>query len=96
MGEKKIKKSSSGNADAHKAKMAAGSGKDPRPMPKITVPVLQFHGLDDTALIADGLNDTWKYLDNTWTLVTVPGAGHWVHHDKPELVTQTMLDWMKR
>lgn len=69
---------------------------DPRPMPKIAVPVLQFHGLDDTALIADGLNDTWKYLDNTWTLVTVPGAGHWVHHDKPELVTQTMVDWIKR
>jgi len=69
---------------------------DPRPMPNITMPVLQFHGMNDTALLADGLNDTWKYLDNTWTLVTVPGAGHWVHHDKPEVVTQTMMDWLKR
>lgn len=67
-----------------------------REMPRITMPVLQFHGLDDTALHANGLNNTWEYLDNTWTLVTVPGAGHWVHHDKPELVTRTMLDWFAR
>ena len=64
--------------------------------PRITMPVLQFHGLDDKALHADALNNTWKYLDSSWTLVTVPGASHWVHHDKPEVVTQTMVDWLKR
>lgn len=69
---------------------------DARDIPKIKVPVLQFHGLDDTALHANGLNNTWDYLENSWTLVTVPGAGHWVHHDKPDVVNQTLLDWLKR
>ena len=29
------------------------------------------------------------------TLVTVPKAGHFVHRDAPELVTRTMLRWLK-
>ena len=62
----------------------------------IDVPVLQFHGLNDPALLADSLNTTWMYLANTWTLVTIPGAGHWPHHDQPELVTDTMLTWLTR
>ena len=65
-----------------------------RPMPNIQARVLQFHGLNDTALHADGLNDTWKYIDNTWQAVAVPDASHWVHHDKPELVTRVMLNWL--
>lgn len=71
-------------------------GQDDRPWPKIKAPVLQLHGLKDTALHANGLNNTWEYVENTWTVVTVPEAGHWVHHDKPEVVTATMLDWLRR
>ncbi|MBI1319984.1 MAG: alpha/beta fold hydrolase [Candidatus Hydrogenedens sp.] len=69
---------------------------DPRDLPRIKVPVLQFHGLKDTALHANGLNNTWDWLDNTWTLVTVPNASHWVQHDAPEVVTNNMLDWLAR
>lgn len=60
----------------------------------IVVPVLQFHGLNDPALLADSLNNTWRHLGHTWTLVTIPGAGHWAHHDQPELITRTMLAWL--
>jgi len=59
-------------------------------MPNITVPVLQFHGLKDTALHSDGLNETWEWIDRDYTLVTIPNAGHWAHHDAPELVTETI------
>ena len=62
---------------------------------RIKMPVLQFHGLDDTALLADSLNDTWDELDQDWTLVTIPGAGHWPHHDKPEKVTNMMKAWLQ-
>ncbi len=65
-------------------------------LPRIGVPVLQFHGLADEALLPGGLNDTWKYLDGPYTLVTVPGAGHWVHHDAPDLINHTLLDWLGR
>ena len=65
-------------------------------LPRIAVPVLQLHGLADEALLPEGLNDTWKHLDGPYTLVTIPGAGHWVHHDAPDLVNNTLLDWLGR
>ena len=73
---------------------------DPAPtgasLPKATMPVLMFHGLDDQALLAGGLNDTWEWLEKDLTLVTVPGAGHFVQQDASELVTKTMKWWLSR
>ena len=65
-------------------------------MPIVQVPVLQFHGLEDRALIAAGLNGTWEWLASDWTLVTVPGAGHFVQQDAAELVTRSMVAWLHR
>jgi pimeloyl-ACP methyl ester carboxylesterase len=64
------------------------------PMPKIAMPVLMFHGLDDQALLSDGLNNTWDWLEKDLTLVTVPGAGHFVQQDASDLVTRTMTWWL--
>lgn len=61
----------------------------------VNVPVLQFHGLDDPVLLRGSLNNTWNHLANTLTLVTLPGAGHWAHHDRAELVTNTMRYWLR-
>ncbi|MFO0914887.1 MAG: alpha/beta hydrolase [Pirellulales bacterium] len=63
-------------------------------LPKINVPVLQFHGLKDTALDRQALNDTWEWLAADYTLVTLPDASHWAHHDSPELVTATIRWWL--
>jgi pimeloyl-ACP methyl ester carboxylesterase len=62
--------------------------------PKVAMPVLMFHGLADQALHADGLSGTWKWLEKDLTLVTVPGAGHFVQQDAAELVTSTMQWWL--
>ena len=62
--------------------------------PNVNVPTLMFHGLDDTALHSDGLNNTWDWVDKDLTLVTVPGAGHFVQQDAAELVTSTMRSWL--
>jgi len=64
-------------------------------LPKIQAPVLQFHGLDDTALLAPALNQTWEHLAKDWTLVTLPGVGHWAHHQAPDTVTDTMSWWLR-
>lgn len=61
---------------------------------RIQAPVLQFHGLDDTALLPGSLNNTWEELDQTWTLMTIPGTGHFPHHDRPEAVTNMMKAWL--
>lgn len=64
-------------------------------LPEVKAPVLQFHGLDDTALLPGALNDTWDFLASDWTLVTIPGASHWVHHDEPDKVSNMIKAWLQ-
>lgn len=64
-------------------------------VPKIQMPVLQFHGLADKALLAPALNGTWEHLAKDWTLVTLPGVDHWAHVQQAEKVTQTMRWWLR-
>lgn len=64
--------------------------------PKVQCPVLMFHGLDDQALLPGALNGTWKWLESDLTLVTIPGAGHFVQQDASAVVSQTMHDWLGR
>lgn len=64
--------------------------------PRVKCAVLQFHGLKDWALLPGALNDTWKWLDGEWTLVTIPEAGHWAHWDAAERVTRVLKDWLRR
>jgi epoxide hydrolase 4 len=63
-------------------------------LPQVKCPVLQIHGLKDQFLLAGALNDTWKWIDSEWTLVTFPNAAHFVHRDAPKEVTQTMVGWL--
>jgi pimeloyl-ACP methyl ester carboxylesterase len=66
------------------------------PLPKVTVPVLEFHGLDDQALLPGALSGTWDLVGKDFTLVTIPGAGHFVQQDASDLVSTTMSDWLGR
>ena len=62
--------------------------------PRLPMPVLVFHGLQDTALHSDGLNNTWDWIDADTTIVTAPNAGHFVQQDAAELVTSTLNWWL--
>jgi pimeloyl-ACP methyl ester carboxylesterase len=73
----------------------AGENAAPAPeLPKAKMPVLMFHGLDDTALNADALSGTWNWLEKDLTLVTIPHAGHFVQQDAAQMVTDTMKWWL--
>lgn len=63
--------------------------------PILKMPVLMFHGLQDKALSSDALNNTWDWIDADLTIVTTPQASHFVQQGAPELVTSTMLWWLK-
>ena len=65
------------------------------PIVKVKMPVLMFHGLDDKALLPGALNDTWQWLEKDLTLVTIPGADHFVQQDAAQKVSQTMKLWLK-
>jgi len=66
------------------------------PTVKVKAPVLMIHGLDDWALLPGGLNNTWEYLEKDLTLVTIPGAGHFVQQDASEMVTRSIKAWLNR
>ena len=68
--------------------------RDEQTYPPVRCPVLMIHGLKDPYLLAGALNDTWQWIDNEFTLVTIPNAGHFVHRDAPELVSRTIRDWL--
>jgi pimeloyl-ACP methyl ester carboxylesterase len=63
---------------------------------RVKCPVLLIHGLKDQALLPGALNDTWNWIDADLTLVTIPGAGHFVQQDAADLVTRTMVSWLDR
>ena len=64
--------------------------------PKVKCPVLMIHGLKDPALLPGALNDTWQWLEQDLTLVTLPHAGHFVQQDAAEEVTRIISTWMTR
>jgi epoxide hydrolase 4 len=66
------------------------------PPAKVPTPVLMIHGLADPYLLPRALDGTWQWMQADLTLVTVPGAGHWVHHDAADLVTRTIRAWLAR
>ena len=51
---------------------------DASPILKVQAPVLMFHGLADTTLLAGAPDGTWNWVQKDLTLVTVPEAGHFV------------------
>jgi pimeloyl-ACP methyl ester carboxylesterase len=69
---------------------------DTSPVRKVQCPVLEIHGLQDTALLAPAMNGTWDFVERDMTIMTVPAAGHFVQADEPELVTRTMRAWLLR
>ncbi|MCG8412819.1 MAG: alpha/beta hydrolase [Pseudomonadales bacterium] len=74
---------------------SGSSGNAARPAaPQLDIPLLVFHGLEDTALHSDGLNNTWDWNDSATTIVAVPGAAHFVQQDAAETVTSTMRWWL--
>jgi pimeloyl-ACP methyl ester carboxylesterase len=72
------------------------AGEETAPLVKVKAPVLMIHGLNDTALLSGALNNTWEWLEKDLTLVTIPGAGHFVQQDASDLVTRSMKMWLNR
>lgn len=66
------------------------------PFPKVKAPVLMFHGLEDQALLPGALNGTWQWVEKDLTLVTIPGASHFVQQDAAPIVSTTIVDWLSR
>lgn len=66
------------------------------PPPQVKAPTLLIHGMEDKALLAEGLNGVWNFVEQDFTLVTIPGAGHFVQQDAADAVSRTILAWLNR
>jgi pimeloyl-ACP methyl ester carboxylesterase len=69
---------------------------DTSPLVKVQAPVLAIHGLGDTYLLSGALNGNWDYVAKDYTLVTIPGAGHFVQQDASDMVTRSIKMWLNR
>jgi epoxide hydrolase 4 len=62
--------------------------------PPVKCRTLVIHGLDDKYLLPGALEGTWKWVQNELTVVTIPGAGHFVHRDAPAVVNRKLVGWL--
>jgi epoxide hydrolase 4 len=62
----------------------------------VKMSTLLIHGLKDKALASTGLNGLWNWVDADLTITTIPGADHFVQQDAADLVSRTLLAWLKR
>jgi epoxide hydrolase 4 len=68
----------------------------PEPLPKVQAPVLAIHGLKDPFILPTGYNDNWTFVENSYTLVMLPNAGHFAQIDAADEVTRILLEWLKQ
>jgi pimeloyl-ACP methyl ester carboxylesterase len=61
----------------------------------IEVPTLMFHGRDDGCIGAELLIGMEALFPRGLKIEVVPGAGHFVHQEKPALVNRLMLQFLK-
>ena len=64
--------------------------------PPVRASTLLIHGLKDKAVMAEGLNGLWNWVEADLTITAIPNAGHFVQQDAAELVSRTMLAWLGR
>jgi len=78
---------------------APGERLDVPPVPKdkfrVTMPHLLIWGMGDTALLPEATEGLEAWCDDL-TRVEIEGADHWVLHQKPQEVAETVEDWLRR
>ena len=63
--------------------------------PVIDIPTLVIWGLQDQALAPENLDGLEKLVTDL-TIVKLETAGHFVHQDEPQRVTQEIISWLQR
>ncbi len=61
----------------------------------IEVPVLQVHGAQDRAVLPALANDSARFVRGPLQLATVPGAGHFVPEEAPDVLSDLLVAWVR-
>jgi pimeloyl-ACP methyl ester carboxylesterase len=62
--------------------------------PSVTAPTLFIYGKDNPVFVVELLNDMWRWVDGPLTTVVLPGVGHSLHTQAPQIVTPTIVQWL--
>lgn len=68
---------------------------DDLPLPNVQAPVLILEGLADIFLLPAGHDGCWQWVDASVTLVSVPGVGHFLQQQAPEVVSRAIERWLR-
>jgi pimeloyl-ACP methyl ester carboxylesterase len=63
-------------------------------LPPVAVPTRYLHGELDHAFVPDAGRGSGGYVSAEYEEEIVPGAGHWLPHDEPDLVATAIEDWL--
>ncbi len=64
------------------------------PPPRVRAPTLLLHGLEDPYALPAGLNDVWKWVNKEVTITMLPGAGHFIQHERAPDVIRSLRGWL--
>ena len=80
----------------YRAALRGGGGLRQRKLgyPNIDVPTLVIWGLQDQALGPGNLDGLSEFVEDP-TVVTMADAGHFVHEDEPDRVTNEVVTWLQ-
>jgi pimeloyl-ACP methyl ester carboxylesterase len=59
------------------------------------MPTLQLHGSLDTAILPRTAQGSGRYVTAPYEWRLLPGAGHFIHQEEPEVVSGEIIRWLK-
>ena len=64
--------------------------------PMVKAPALFIYGRDNRVFVGGVLNDMWQWVDGELVTMILPGAGHALHTQAPQIVTPAIARWINR
>ncbi|WP_296744117.1 alpha/beta hydrolase [Mesorhizobium sp.] len=80
----------------YRANIPLGRVPDIGQLPLIKAPTLAIFGTHDPYVPASAFDDTFREVDNITSLISLPGAGHFIHHQAAGFVTREIENWVSR
>ena len=77
----------------HDPRFADAQAASSSPAPQ---PTLYLHGMRDGCLGIDSIGDVLPHLSEGSEHITLPGAGHFLHLEQPEVVNAHVLSFLAR
>lgn len=80
----------------YRANIPLGRVPDLGALPPVRAPTLVLFGTADPYIPASAFDGTFREIDNVSALVSLPGAGHFIHHQAAKFVTEQIEAWVER